>query len=61
MLSRTVGTEIAALSQWRASIAKKQKSYSRECKLEAVKLAKELGSASQTAKSLGWFERQLNV
>lgn len=34
-------------------MAKKQKVYSREYKLEAVKLAKELGSASQAAKSLG--------
>lgn len=34
-------------------MAKKQKTYSREYKLEAVKLAKELGSASQAAKSLG--------
>lgn len=34
-------------------MAKKQKNYSREYKLEAVKLAKELGSASQAAKSLG--------
>ena len=34
-------------------MAKKQKTYSREYKLEAVKLAKELGSASAAAKSLG--------
>jgi transposase-like protein len=34
-------------------MAKKQKTYSREYKLEAVKLAKELGSASQAAHSLG--------
>ena len=31
----------------------KQKSYTKEYKLEAVKLAKELGSSSQAAKSLG--------
>ena len=34
-------------------MSKKQKHYSREYKLEAVKLAKELGSASAAAKSLG--------
>lgn len=34
-------------------MAKKQFNYSREYKLEAVKLAKDLGSASQAAKSLG--------
>lgn len=34
-------------------MAKKQKTYTREYKLEAVKLAKELGSATQAAKSLG--------
>ena len=34
-------------------MAKKLKTYSKEYKLEAVKLAKELGSATQAAKSLG--------
>ena len=34
-------------------MSKKQKHYSREYKLEAVKLAKELGSAAAAAKSLG--------
>ena len=34
-------------------MSKKQQHYSREYKLEAVKLAKELGSASAAAKSLG--------